>query len=103
LLAVLRAMFTKNRTQLTSEQVVQELLADPDSQWHEYRGRGPITKNQVADCCETMIFVLSSFIRLSKRVLLIYLSHLLGVAYSSRAGLTRPLRDRFCQVHFAFH
>ena len=31
-----------------SEQVVQELLADPNSQWHEYRGRGPITKNQVA-------------------------------------------------------
>jgi hypothetical protein len=27
---------------------VQELLADPDSQWHEYYGRGPITKNQVA-------------------------------------------------------
>jgi hypothetical protein len=30
-------MFAKNRTQITSEQVVQELLADPDSQWHEYR------------------------------------------------------------------
>ena len=48
LLAALRAMFAKNRTQITSEQVVQELLADPDSQWHEYRGRGPVTKNQVA-------------------------------------------------------
>ena len=48
LLAALRAMFAKNRTQITSEQVVQELLADPNSQWHEYRGRGPITKNQVA-------------------------------------------------------
>ena len=31
LLAALRAMFAKNRTQITSEQVVQELLADPDS------------------------------------------------------------------------
>jgi hypothetical protein len=41
-------MFAKNCTQITSEQVVQELLADPDSQWHEYRGRGPITKNQIA-------------------------------------------------------
>ena len=41
-------MFAENRTQMTSEQVVQELLADPDSQWHEYRGRGPITKNRVA-------------------------------------------------------
>ena len=41
-------MFAKNRTQITSEQVVQELLADPDSQWHEIRSRGPITKNQVA-------------------------------------------------------
>ena len=48
LLAALRAMFAKNRTQIISEQVVQELLADPNSQWHEYRGRGPITKNQVA-------------------------------------------------------
>jgi putative DNA primase/helicase len=48
LLAALRAMFAKNRTQITSEQVVQELLANPDSPWHEYRGRGPITKNQVA-------------------------------------------------------
>ena len=48
LLAALRAMFAKNRTQITSEQVVQELLADPDLQWHEYRSRGPITKNQVA-------------------------------------------------------
>ena len=48
LLAALRAMFTKNRTEITSEQVVQELLADPNSPWHEYRGRGPITKNQVA-------------------------------------------------------
>ena len=48
LLAALRAMFAKNRTQITSEQVVQELLADPNSQWNEYRSRGPITKNQVA-------------------------------------------------------
>jgi hypothetical protein len=48
LLAALRAMFTKNRTEITSEQVVQELVADPDPPWHEYRGRSPITKNQVA-------------------------------------------------------
>ena len=48
LLAALRAMFGKDRTQITSEQVLQELLADPNSPWHEYRGRGPITKNQVA-------------------------------------------------------
>ena len=48
LLAALRPIFTKNRTEITSEQVVQELLADPNSPWHEYRGRGPITKNQVA-------------------------------------------------------
>ena len=48
LLAILRSMLTKNRTEITSEQVVQELLADPNSPWHEYRGRGPITKNQVA-------------------------------------------------------
>jgi hypothetical protein len=48
LLAALRAIFARNRTEITSEQVVQELLADPDSQWHEYRGRGPITKHLVA-------------------------------------------------------
>ena len=48
MLAALRATFTKNRTEITSEQAVQELLADPNSPWHEYRGRGPITKNQVA-------------------------------------------------------
>jgi putative DNA primase/helicase len=48
LLAALRALFVQNRTEITSEQVVQELLADPDSQWHEYRGRGPFTKHQVA-------------------------------------------------------
>jgi hypothetical protein len=48
LLAVLRSTFTKNRTEITSEQVVQVLVADPNSPWHEYRGRGPITKNQVA-------------------------------------------------------
>ena len=48
MLSALRAMFTKNRTEITSEQVVQELVTDPDSPWHEYCGRGPITKNQVA-------------------------------------------------------
>jgi hypothetical protein len=50
LLAALRAMFAKNRRQITSEQVVQELLADPNSQWHEYRCRGAITKNQLRHC-----------------------------------------------------
>jgi hypothetical protein len=37
-----------NRTEITSEQVRRELLADPDAPWHEYRGRGPITKHQIA-------------------------------------------------------
>ena len=44
----LRAMFTKNQTEITSEQAVQELVADPNSPWRGSRGRGPITKNQVA-------------------------------------------------------
>ncbi len=44
LLAALRAMFTKNRREITSEQVVQELLADPDSQWHEYCGSCPMSR-----------------------------------------------------------
>ena len=33
LLAAQRPMFTKNRREITSEHVVQELLADPNSQW----------------------------------------------------------------------
>ena len=52
LLAALRAMFAKNRTEITLEQAVQELVADPDAPWHEYRGQGPITKNQVAALLE---------------------------------------------------
>jgi Protein of unknown function (DUF3631) len=51
LLAAFKAMLvnrTETRAEITSEQVVQGLLADPDSPWREYRGRGPITKNQVA-------------------------------------------------------
>ena len=47
---------------------MQELLADPNSPWHEYRGRGPITKNQVAALRETMIFAPSSFIRLCEPI-----------------------------------
>ena len=65
---ILRSMLTKNRTEITSEQVGQELLADPDSPWYEYRGRGPIAKIRSRRCCETMIFVLSSFIRLSELI-----------------------------------
>ena len=49
LLAVLRAMFTKNRTEIEhraggagASRPIQ------DWPWHEYRGRSPITKNQVA-------------------------------------------------------
>ena len=42
------SVFLEDRTQITSEQVAQQLLADPNSQWHEYRSRVPITKNQVA-------------------------------------------------------
>jgi hypothetical protein len=47
LLGAMRVMFA-NRAQITSQEVVDGLLADPDSLWHEYRGRGPITKHQVA-------------------------------------------------------
>ena len=52
-------MFTNNRTEISSEQAVQELLADPDS---------PSPKTRSRRCCETMIFVLSSFIRLSEPI-----------------------------------
>ena len=69
LLAALRAMFTKNRTEITSEQVVQELVADPDSPWNEYRGRGPITKNQVAALLKDFEIVLSSLSDQASRLL----------------------------------
>ena len=68
LLAILRSMLTKNRTEITSEQVVQELLADPNSPWHEYRGRGPITKNQVAALLRDYDIRPASFIRLSELI-----------------------------------
>ena len=66
LLAALRAMFTRNHTEITSEQVVQELVADPNSPWQEYGGEAQSPKTKSRRCCETMIFVLSSFIRLSE-------------------------------------
>ena len=48
LLAALRAMFTKNFTEITSEQAVQELLADPNSPWHVSSAEVQSPKNQVA-------------------------------------------------------
>ena len=53
LLAALRAMFAKNRTQITSKQWCSsfspiQICSGTNMQWHECRGRGPITKNQVA-------------------------------------------------------
>ncbi len=47
LLAALRPMFAK-REMLSSEDVVTQLVADQDAEWCEFRGRGPITKRQVA-------------------------------------------------------
>ena len=61
-------MFTKNRTEMPSEQVVQELVADPNSPWHEYAAAAQSPKTRSRRCCETMIFVLSSFIRLSELI-----------------------------------
>ena len=37
-----------NREEITSAEVVQELTADPASEWREYKGRSPITQRQVA-------------------------------------------------------
>jgi hypothetical protein len=47
LLAAIKVMLAERR-EITSEEIVQALLADPDAVWHEYRGRGPISKHQVA-------------------------------------------------------
>ena len=37
-----------NKESITSAAIVQALTADLDSEWCEYRGRGPITQRQVA-------------------------------------------------------
>src|SRR5262245_51293997 len=47
LLAALRPMFA-TREQITSAELVVLLVADPDGEWAEFRGRSPITQRQVA-------------------------------------------------------
>jgi hypothetical protein len=47
LLAALREIFI-NRDAVTSAEIVQQLTADPSSEWCAYRGRGRITQWQVA-------------------------------------------------------
>ena len=47
LLAALRPLFA-TREQITSAELVELLVADPDGEWAEFRGRGPITQRQVA-------------------------------------------------------
>ena len=37
-----------NRDDIASAAIVRELTADPDSEWCEYKGRGPITQRQIA-------------------------------------------------------
>jgi putative DNA primase/helicase len=49
LLAAIRDMFASGRMEITSQQVVDDLTADPDGIWREYRGKSPITQRQVAD------------------------------------------------------
>lgn len=47
LLAAMRTMLA-NRDEITSAEVVAELVADPDAPWCEYHHGGPITQRQVA-------------------------------------------------------
>jgi Protein of unknown function (DUF3631) len=49
LLEAMRAMFATGRNVITSEQVVGELIADPNAPWCEYNRGGSITQRQVAD------------------------------------------------------
>ena len=51
LLAAMRKMFAAGRLEITSEEVVAELLSDPEGPWHKYRSQ-PITQRQVADLLE---------------------------------------------------
>jgi hypothetical protein len=48
LLKAFRDLFAKHGTVLTSAEVVRQLTAEEDSEWAEFRGRGPITKRQIA-------------------------------------------------------
>ena len=47
LLAAIYAAF-QNRTEITSAELVKLLAADPELEWHEYKGRGPISPLQLA-------------------------------------------------------
>jgi len=47
LLAALRPLLA-TREQITSAELVELLIADPDGEWAEFRGRGPITQRQAA-------------------------------------------------------
>ena len=47
LLAAIYAAF-QNRTEITSAELVKLLAADPDDEWCEYKGRGPISPHQLA-------------------------------------------------------
>ena len=52
LLQSFRAMFANAQREITSQQVVAELNADPTGPWVEYNRGGPITQRQVADLLE---------------------------------------------------
>jgi hypothetical protein len=47
LLEALRAIFATRET-ITSAELVQRLLAEPDDEWGEFRGRTPITQRIIA-------------------------------------------------------
>ena len=51
LLAEMRLMFAAGRKEIPSQQVVDELLSDPDGPWGEYKN-GAITQRQLADILE---------------------------------------------------
>jgi hypothetical protein len=46
-LAAMRAIFA-NQTEVLSAEAVKILNADPDGPWHDYRGKGPISQNELA-------------------------------------------------------
>jgi putative DNA primase/helicase len=48
LLVAFRNLFGKHGAVLTSAEVVRRLTAEENSEWAEFRGRGPITKRQIA-------------------------------------------------------
>src|SRR5262249_53707082 len=65
LLAALQPIFA-TREQIPSAELVAQLTADPDGEWAEFRGRGPLSNGRLRRCWPGSKSFLSSSIRPSE-------------------------------------